>query len=226
MRICIKLRPALNAFTLAEVLITLGIIGVVAAMTIPILMNNIQDQQYKTAYKKAYSTVSQALLKAQNDSALVEFTGTNGGTGMQQNFLAIQQYFSVVKSCDVSHLSDCWDTSSSSESYRAEQTSGVLSFVDKSGMAWRVRTADSGGVTPTLMVDINGIQKPNKYGQDRFPLYFSNTPDNNISIGYGNISGLPTKMVPGPDTLNNSGNTCPSASTHPCYYASWLYGSN
>ena len=38
-----------NAFTLAEVLITLGIIGIVAAITIPTLINNVQDAQYKTA---------------------------------------------------------------------------------------------------------------------------------------------------------------------------------
>ena len=42
-----------NAFTLAEVLITLGIIGVVAAMTIPTLISNTNGAQFKTAYKKA-----------------------------------------------------------------------------------------------------------------------------------------------------------------------------
>jgi len=48
-------------FTLAEVLITLGIIGVVAAMTMPTLMNQTQGAQYKTAYKKALSALSQAV---------------------------------------------------------------------------------------------------------------------------------------------------------------------
>ena len=48
-------------FTLAEVLITLGIIGVVAAMTMPTLMNSTQGAQYKTAYKKALSALSQAV---------------------------------------------------------------------------------------------------------------------------------------------------------------------
>ena len=48
-------------FTLAEVLITLGIIGVVAAMTMPTLMNSTQGAQYKTAYKKALSAISQAV---------------------------------------------------------------------------------------------------------------------------------------------------------------------
>ncbi len=49
-------------FTLAEVLITLGIIGVVAAMTIPTLISNTNGAQFKTAYKKALSTLNQAAL--------------------------------------------------------------------------------------------------------------------------------------------------------------------
>ena len=48
-------------FTLAEVLITLGIIGVVAAMTMPTLMNSTQGAQYKAAYKKALSAISQGV---------------------------------------------------------------------------------------------------------------------------------------------------------------------
>lgn len=48
-------------FTLAEVLITLVIIGVIAAMTVPTLMNNTQGQENKTAYKKAISAMNQAL---------------------------------------------------------------------------------------------------------------------------------------------------------------------
>ena len=50
-----------DGFTLAEVLITLGIIGVVAAMTMPTLMNSTQGAQYKAAYKKALSALSQAV---------------------------------------------------------------------------------------------------------------------------------------------------------------------
>lgn len=51
----------ISGFTLAEVLITLGIIGVVAAMTMPTLMNSTQGAQYKAAYKKALSALSQAV---------------------------------------------------------------------------------------------------------------------------------------------------------------------
>ncbi|MBQ2870396.1 type II secretion system protein, partial [bacterium] len=44
-----------KAFTLAETLITLSIIGVIAAMTVPTLMSNIDKQTYVTGAKKAYS---------------------------------------------------------------------------------------------------------------------------------------------------------------------------
>ncbi len=55
------MKKTFNAFTLAEVLITLGIIGVVAAMTMPTLMNQTNGAQYKAAYKKALSAISQGV---------------------------------------------------------------------------------------------------------------------------------------------------------------------
>ena len=51
-----------TGFTLAEVLITLGIIGVVAAMTIPTLISNTNGAQFKSAYKKSLSTLNQAAI--------------------------------------------------------------------------------------------------------------------------------------------------------------------
>ena len=53
------------AFTLAEVLITLGIIGIVAALTIPTLVKNFQDNVLKNQYKKMYSVLNQAILNTQ-----------------------------------------------------------------------------------------------------------------------------------------------------------------
>ncbi|MDD3594072.1 MAG: type II secretion system protein [Candidatus Gastranaerophilales bacterium] len=50
-----------NAFTLAEVLTTLMVIGVVAAMTIPALINSTDDQQNRVAFKKAMSVLGQAI---------------------------------------------------------------------------------------------------------------------------------------------------------------------
>lgn len=57
-----------NAFTLAEVLITLGIIGVVAAMTLPALIQNYQKQAFVTRGKWFYSFMSQALQRSVVDN--------------------------------------------------------------------------------------------------------------------------------------------------------------
>ena len=50
-----------NAFTLAEVLITLLIIGIVAALTIPSVISNYQQQEFKTGLKKAVSVLNEAI---------------------------------------------------------------------------------------------------------------------------------------------------------------------
>lgn len=55
-------------FTLAEVLITLGIIGVVVAMTMPSVVNNVEGKQLQSALKKGYSEVSK-------DLDIVDFNG-------------------------------------------------------------------------------------------------------------------------------------------------------
>lgn len=61
--LCDKYRRV--AFTLAEILITLAIIGVVAAITLPTLINKYQEHVLKQQFKKAYSNFSQVLLQVQ-----------------------------------------------------------------------------------------------------------------------------------------------------------------
>ena len=73
------------AFTLAEVLITLGIIGIVAAMTIPTLIANTRSQQYRSKFKKTVSTLSQAARMNQAQygydfSGITKTCGSKGGT--------------------------------------------------------------------------------------------------------------------------------------------------
>ena len=76
----LKKTIGMGGFTLAEVLITLGIIGVVAAMTMPTLINSTQGAQYKTAFKKSLTVLSQAVVMniALNDYDLSQVvTGDN-----------------------------------------------------------------------------------------------------------------------------------------------------
>ncbi|MBP3925439.1 type II secretion system protein [bacterium] len=60
-------RQRAKAFTLAEVLITLGIIGIVAAMTLPALIQNHRKHVVETRLEKFYSTMNQAILRAEVD---------------------------------------------------------------------------------------------------------------------------------------------------------------
>ena len=80
-------------FTLAEVLITLGIIGVVAAMTIPTLIANTNSAKFRSQFKKSLSTLNQAGLMAQaqydfdyagTDTAC----GTDGATENPENVMS------------------------------------------------------------------------------------------------------------------------------------------
>ena len=76
----LKKTIGMGGFTLAEVLITLGIIGVVAAMTMPTLINSTQGAQYRTAFKKSLTVLSQAVVMniALNDYDLSQVVkGTN-----------------------------------------------------------------------------------------------------------------------------------------------------
>ena len=62
---CQKCKKA--GFTMSEVLITLGIIGIVAAMTLPSIINKAEKMILKNQFKKTYSTLTQALLKSEAD---------------------------------------------------------------------------------------------------------------------------------------------------------------
>ena len=86
-------------FTLAEVLITLGIIGVVAAMTMPTLMNATNGAQYKTAYKKALSVISQAIVLnlALDDYDLGTTTSTGTGANDFSMFNLLKNRTNVVR---------------------------------------------------------------------------------------------------------------------------------
>ncbi len=74
-----------SGFTLAEVLITLGIIGIVAAMTIPTLIANTRSQQYRSKLKKTISTLSQAARLSQAQygfdyAGITQLCSANGGS--------------------------------------------------------------------------------------------------------------------------------------------------
>lgn len=79
-----------KAFTLAEVLITLGIIGVVAALTIPILINSYQKKQTVAQLKVGYSILEGAIKRSESDNGEIKHWSNwseNGGSWNQTGFM-------------------------------------------------------------------------------------------------------------------------------------------
>lgn len=68
-----QLAASTKGFTLAEVLITLGIIGVVAALTLPAVLSNYRKQVAESRLKKFYTTFNQAVSLAENKYGDVEY---------------------------------------------------------------------------------------------------------------------------------------------------------
>ena len=88
-----------SAFTLAEVLVTLGIIGVVSAMTVPTLIQNHQRKTYVVQLHKFYNEMSQALLQYQTDKNAVNLkeAGLNSNAAIGD---LIKKYFKVFHHFD------------------------------------------------------------------------------------------------------------------------------
>lgn len=211
--ISIKRKLSNQAFTLAEVLITLGIIGIIASITIPVLTKNIEDAQYKTAYKKAYSTASQAWSQALTDGEIVPRPAWTDSSSRVTNFNAFKSKFKITIDCDgVKTLNDeCWDKSG--EGYNGLAVFPVTNtrpvFVDSSGAAW----ADEGSGS-AIILDTNGKKPPNQFGKDRFA-FRPIVKGSDIMA-----TGVPVKLLPLPDYVDPDPNHCVKGG---CYNTSWLY---
>lgn len=203
-----KTKIYFNGFTLAEVLITLGIIGIVAAITIPILTNQIQDSQFKTAYKKAYSVACQAWQKAYSENLLLSRSNISDAANVQ-NFQAFKAEFDIAKDCGTSTY-NCWSNDGNKWANLYPTDNDAQAFVDKSGMVW----TQPYGWHGYIFVDVNGSQKPNKWGKDRFPFttYVNGSESN---------AGIPDSVHVFTDSGPSSGG-CPYP--YVCYYQSWITG--
>ena len=85
-----------NGFTLSEVLITLVIIGVVAALTIPTAINRMQREELRSQFKKAVSTTSQVIQKMKVDYGDIIFDSVNDSElDFRNKFIKINRFIFV-----------------------------------------------------------------------------------------------------------------------------------
>lgn len=155
-----------SAFTLAEVLITLGIIGVVAAMTMPTLMNSTQGAQYRAAYKKGLSALSQAItLNVALDD--YNFATADSGTAEGSIYAALKNRMNIVKTTAGSTGYDIKDEAG--DPFTQETSNYTLFFNDGIVFSFpqsaKNCTNDETVGTVTIckgFIDVNGEKNPNR----------------------------------------------------------------
>ena len=95
-----------SAFTLAEVLITLGVVGIVAAMTLPTVMTNVNERIRKEQVRTVKYKLTQATDKMKS-------LGLIGPYATTEDFVnELRKHLKIAKVCDNQHLDECWPTES------------------------------------------------------------------------------------------------------------------
>lgn len=167
-------------FTLAEVLITLGVIGVVAAITIPNLMTEIKAKKLKTQFTKSYSVVQQAIRLMEADDVSTDFRTFQNGTRHR----TLAKYITNVTICTdntggntVKAPSGCHNFYSGDE-YKyltinakvgdGAYNDGQLMLPDGALVFFDDCPIGEGWQGCMIMIDINGLAKPNRLGYDFF----------------------------------------------------------
>lgn len=192
-----------NAFTLAEALICLAIIGVVATMTIPIMSNNIEKNKVGPAFAKAVNNIEVAnKLALQKWGVRTLSEASLSITGGGKNYLYFDEVLKPILNVEKVSSSkpayvDYKKYNSGEEYSLANKAIGYYSGVDNidyirpqsNGLssidAQQVAQIPSAysGQYYTLLVDINGMKKkPNMIGKDLFLLYVDNK---GVVIPYG-----------------------------------------
>lgn len=179
-----------KAFTLAEVLITLGIIGVVAALTLPVLNQKLSDQKNMSMLKKTYSILQQATNLVISEHETPEYWGMvdDNNPVVTQIYNYYKPYFNMMRECQNS--AGCWsyptknldesvywsghDASWCQFAFTLVTGVNVLMDIYPAGTISTSSTAESFGMGDidydclVFWVDINAERLPNTIGRDIF----------------------------------------------------------
>lgn len=186
---CLSLHK--SAFTLAEVLITLGIIGVIAAITIPALLNTTDEKDIVVGTKKAYSLFSNAFNSAENENGPVASWGC---TDNACYFNKLTPYLKITQNCGTAAGQGCFPKSvvynkiSGPAQFDADNNTTYPKAKLNDGMSFTTefRNASCSGtytantdnlalnhVCAAVYVDVNGNNGPNVCGKDFFPFWIT-----------------------------------------------------
>jgi len=206
------------AFTLAEVLITLGIIGVVAAITIPNLVANYQKRAWTAQLQKNYAMLNQGfrrMLADDNTSALsqTEVFQSIGGNEYGSNskykrclysndiessnckdfYSNLRKYLKILRTYEISDT-DNYIVYTLKDTIDSRYSGSVIQLINGTIIfQFKFYSQEPQGTTDTIMqgqlaqfnIDINGFQKPNKFGRDVFAFWLG---DNGVLYPNGSLA--------------------------------------
>ena len=162
-----------KAFTMAEVLITLGIIGIVVAMTLPSIISKYQNKVLETSLKKAYSALMQAVVYTETDS-ISNISGSVAGDRNTEFYSKLWGKYNIVKNFNKDSVygsTNLYSQLGGVKTYNKKNQADVgcpqlPQLMTNDGMA-------VGGMyncyANWIVIDINGpYKKPNILGHDIF----------------------------------------------------------
>lgn len=183
-----------GAFTLAEVLITLGIIGIVAAMTLPTLMQKYREKQVVTVLNTAYTMFSQSFLRATEEFGSPDTWGFEAIEGVRRDdgsydyineknarsgeilYNNLTKNLKVIKKCLPGDYS-CYKPVTAGSLYSGILSNGMsFSFIPRAGACDWVKGTGKllSTVCADITIDVDGPNKgENAWGKDVFRFHMS-----------------------------------------------------
>jgi len=165
-----------KGFTLTELLMALTIVGVLAVLTIPILMNNIHNRVFANQVKNMAATIEQLAQDELIAHRVRDTKDTDFGDGWK---ILSEKHFAIAKSCipNRDEMTNCWKTEATGKdkvTYKTLSKKNIsvpdgLVVILKNGVIMRYSTQSTNDkIAGCFTIDVNGNDKPNIAGRDLF----------------------------------------------------------
>ena len=217
-----------RGFTLAEVLITLAIIGIVAALTIPTLVQNYQERAWNTASQVFQRKLGEAL-------RVMNVQGTLAGYTTTEAFVdELSKHIKVTRICDNDDITTCfadtvtwgdeevemskikkaknfgqedWDTNTVGVQF-ANGVNGIIAYnpnCRQNQFSNDVITVGENGISTdclAILYDVDGFKNPNTEGKDLKNLNVTSLGGSNCSIELSDGTCFTAPFIPTPHVWN------------------------
>lgn len=206
-----------SAFTLAEVLITLGIIGLVAALTLPSLISHNKMLESVNRLKKTYSVLNQAYKTAElNYGDITNWDWSLDSKDFFNKYFV--PYLSITENCGNQASTVCWNDDGGIHTLNGQirdmiQGTGYAKVKLSDGILLAFQNQNEDGHAH-FYVDTNGKVGPNTYGKDIFMLTLTkgNVDDGLHKISHAGVwpycSGLSNNRLKSTCNKSNTGTCC------------------